>query len=302
MTGIFKETGQEGLSSFYGQITEPYISKLEWPSVYNIYSEMWRRDPTLRSIVNAVKLLARQAEWAAEPASDGAADREPADFLESCLDDMSHTVNDFIDDALSFLPFGWSSFEICYKRRRGEKGKHKSQFDDNKIGWRKFAFRRQSSFDRWEFDETGGFAGWWQRPAPDYKEIFLPIEKLLHFTAERDGNNPEGVALFESAYEPWHFATNLQIICGIGWQRAFVGLPKFKFESKPSTTERSDVQAVGEGLSVDKKQYVSLPPGVDMRWHNSSSPTSFSWALGKQGPGHWAVTNLSFSLWRLTAS
>lgn len=256
----FEEKGAEGLNAFYGHVSEPYLSKLEWPNAYQVYDEMRRRDPTLRSILNAVKMLARQSEWKAEAPSDKPADREAAEFLQSCIEDMSHTVDDFIDDVFTFMPFGWASFETVYKRRDGQDG----MVNDGRIGWDKFAFRRQSSFSRWQFDTNGGFDGWHQMPAPTYREIYLPSNKLLHFVAERDGNNPEGLSLFESAYESFHFVTNLQIIGGIGWQRAFVGLPVFKFEeNRPSTEDLARVKAVGEGLAVDEKQYVSIPAGID---------------------------------------
>lgn len=253
-----QEIGREGLEAFYGQITETYLSKLQWPGVYSIYDEMRRRDPTLRGMLLAVKLLARQSSWKAEPATDAQGDRDAAAYLNECLGDMSHTVEDLIDDVFTFLPFGWASFEIVYKRR----DRKRSLFDDGKIGWRKLAFRRQSTLQRWDFDEAGGLKGWYQQAAPDYQDVFLPVEKLIHFVSERDGGNPEGFALFESAYEPWYYVKNLQIINGIGWQRAFVGLPTFEFEQKPSSTDLADVKAIGQGLAVDDRQYVSVPPGV----------------------------------------
>jgi hypothetical protein len=264
------EIGHEGIEAFYGHVSETYLAKLEWPGVYDIYDEMRRRDPTLRGLLNAVKLLARQADWKAEPASDQPADREAADYLNECLSDMSHTVEDFLDDALTFLPFGWSSFEICYKWRDGKS----SMFDDGRIGWRKLAFRRQSTLNRWEFDESGGLAGWWQQAAPDYADVFLPIEKLIHLVSERDGGNPEGLALFESAYEPWHYVKNLQIISGIGWQRSFVGLPVFEFAEKPSSEDSAAVKEIGQGLAVDDRQYISVPPGVTVKLESTANSNS----------------------------
>jgi len=248
----FSETGAEGLANFAGRVTEPYLSKLQWPEAYTTYDEMRRRDPTLRSIIHVTKLLAKTATWKVETATDQPGDREAGEFLSSCLEDMSHTVGDFVDDALTAIPFGWSSFEEVYQRRAA----------DGYIGWRKLAYRRQSSFSRWLFDESGGFQGWVQTPAPSYREITLPIDRLLHLVLERDGNNPEGMSLFESAYESWHFVVNLQIISGIGWQRAFVGLPVFQFESRPTPADVVDIKSIGQGLQVGAKAFVSTPPGV----------------------------------------
>ena len=271
---ILDETGVEGLRAFYGHITETFINKLEWPAAYDIYNEMRRRDPTLRSMLNVIKMLARQATWKGESFTDKPPDREAGDHLQSCLEDTSHTIEDFIDDVFSFLPFGWSSFEICYKRRQGEGVEVPSMFDDNKIGWRKFAFRRQSSFDRWEFDKNGGFNGWWQMAAPKYEDVWLPPEYLLHFVGERDGNNPEGIAIFESAYEPWHFVKNLQIISGIGWQRAFVGLPVFEFQETPQAGDKALVETTGKGLTADEKQFISVPPGIKFRLESTQNTSA----------------------------
>ena len=276
MAAATTEIGKSGLSAHWGAIEEAYTPKLYWPDVaYSAYDEMRRRDPTIRSALNAVKMLAKQATWTAEPASDKPADMEAAEFLDQGIDDMSHTVDDMIDDALSCLPFGWSSFEIVYRRRNGAGGDSPSKYDDGKIGWRKFAFRRQSSFSKWVFDDAGGLAGWEQRAAPDYEPIFLPIEKLLHFTVIRDGNNPEGMSLLEAAYEPWYFAKNLRIIAGIGWQRTFVGLPVFEADEGFSTTDKSTVESVAASLVVDEKQYVTTPRGVKFRLEsvaNSGAP------------------------------
>jgi hypothetical protein len=247
------EIGREGLEQWHGQVTETYLPKLQWPGAYTIYDEMRRRDPTLRSILNAVRLLGRQASWTVERRGDGLAD-EAADHVARNLETMSHTVDDLIDDALTMLPFGWASSELVYERR-----------DDGRIYWKKIAPRRQSSLARWEFDDAGGMQGWWQRAAPDYEDVFLPVHKLLHFVAERDGTNPEGLPLFESAYEPWYFVKNLQIISGIGWQRSFVGLPVFEFEDTPSDTDKALVKSISAGLQVGSQQYVSVPPKISFR-------------------------------------
>ncbi len=265
MVKRLREIGVEGMEElatpmFGGQTLGEYRADLHWPGVYDVYDEMRRRDPTLRSIVHVTKLLAKTARWKAEPATDRPADREAAEFLESCLEGMSHTVSDWIDDAFTALPFGWASSEIVYQRR-----------EDGRIGWRKLAFRRQSSWDGWLYDDAGGFQGWWQRAAPRYQRVRLPSEKLIHTVFERDGGRPEGMSIFESAYEAWHYVTNLQLISGIGWQRSFVGLPVFEFEQVPSDDDSGAVREIGQGLRVGARQYISVPPGIKFRLEASQN-------------------------------
>ena len=256
----YTETGKSGLVTFNGLVSEGYTSKLEWPSAYAIYDEMRRRDPTIRTMWNALILLARTASWYFEPAGDTDWDKRAAEYLQDCIEDMSSPVEDCIEDALTCVLFGWSWLELVYKRR-----------PDGQVGWQKWAMRRQSSFERWEFDATGGVQGMVQRPAPDYEEIPIPIGKSLHFTSQRDGGNPEGLAILETAYEPWYYLKNLQIIQGIGWQRTFVGLPTFEFTTKPSSEDLAAVEKVGHALTVDAKQFVSVPETVKFRLESAQN-------------------------------
>jgi len=266
------ERGETGLRAFAGQVSEAYTSQLRWPEAYATYDEMRRRDPTVRAILNALILLARTASWYFEVGGERTdADKRAAEFMETCIRDMSLTIEDAIEDALSCVWFGWSWQEICYKRRQGPRGRHASAYDDGLIGWRKWAERRQSAFDRWEFDEAGGVRAMVQRPAPNYVEIAIPIEKSLHYRGQRDGTSPEGWALAESIYEPWYFLKNLHIISGIGWQRTFVGLPVFEFEERPDDDDVAQVQSVGQALTVDEKQYVSVPSSVKFRLESASN-------------------------------
>jgi len=265
------ESGKTGLLAFAGQVQEAYTPVLNWPDAYKVYNEMRRRDPTIRTLWNALILFARTATWYAEAGGKADGDKRAADFVESCLEDMSHTVEDAVEDALSAVLFGWSWLEVVYKRRAGPEAAVASQYSDKAVGWRKWAMRRQSSFWQWEFDETGGVQALVQMPAPTYEQIRIPIEKSLHFTSQRDGGNPEGFPLLESIYETWYYLKNYQIIQGIGWQRTFVGLPVFEFEEKPQADDLAAVQTVGQALTVDEKQFVSVPTGVKFRLESAQN-------------------------------
>ena len=249
---LIEEVGKSGLASFSGQVMESYTNKLLWPDAYGVYDEIRRRDPTIRTMWSALVMLSRTASWYIEAESEDPEDVRTAEFLQECLDDMSQTVEDAFEDALTCVLFGWSWLELVYKRR-----------EDGHVGWKKWASRRQSSFYQWKFDETGGLQALVQRPAPDYDEIEIPIEKSMHFIWQRDGSNPEGWALLESLYETWYYVKNLQILSGIGWQRTFVGLPVFKYLETPSADDEAAVKRLGEALVVDAQQYVSVPESVE---------------------------------------
>jgi len=260
---LLNEQGKTGLQQWSGMVQETYTPKLHWPDAYAVYDEMRRRDPGIRSMLNALMLLARTASWYFEPGGDRTDDdKRFTEHCEQCATDMSHTLEDAIEDALTSVWFGWAWQYVSYKRREGEGGRYSSQYDDGLIGWRKWSERRQSSFDHWDFDDDGGVQGMVQRPAPTYEEIEVPIEYSLHFRGMRDGTNPEGWALGESVYEPWYFCKNLHIISGIGWERSFVGLPTFEYEETPDADDPATVERVGKALVVGEKIWIAVPKGV----------------------------------------
>lgn len=261
------ELGTTGLMQFHGIVEEAYLPELRYPAAYDKYNEMQRRDPTIASLLNAIKLLARTATWSVEPASSADTDQRAAEFLEQCLGDMSITIEDAVEDMLSAIPFGWAWSEIVYKRRKGPAADPSSQYDDSGIGWRKFAPRRQSSLYEWNFDANGGVQGMWQSAKNDPKLRYLPIQKSLHFVAQRDMGNPEGFSILEPVYESWHYVKNLQIINGIGFERAFVGLPVFEYAEgyEPTTDDKNLVASTGKKLRVDEKAYVAVPANIKFR-------------------------------------
>jgi hypothetical protein len=109
----------------------------------------------------------------------------------------------------------------------------------------------------------------------------MPIGKSLHFIAQRDMGNPEGLPLAEHVYEPWHFVKNLQIINGIGFERSFVGLPSFKYGTpenpyEPTAADKAIVERTGKGLRVGEKAFVALPGQIGFELLTTSNPNALS--------------------------
>lgn len=230
----FNELGRTGLKHFSGNIYEEYLTKLQGQKGVKTFQEMSENGAVIRASLYAIESLLRSVDWGVEPASEDDADIEAAEFLEECMEDMSHTWEDFISEVLSMLIYGWSYFEIVWKRRKGRKKNPSSFYDDGRIGWRKFAFRAQDTLYRWEIDGYGGIKGMWQYPVPGTPLnvarptddiVLIPIEKALLFRTTSVKNNPEGRSLLRGAYRPWYFATKVEEIEAIGMERDLNGIP-----------------------------------------------------------------------------
>lgn len=224
---LFIEVGNTGLDRAAGYIYEEQLPQLQGLRGTRTYKEMRDNDPVIGSILFAIEMLIRQVEWTVEPASSEEPDIEAADFLKSCMDDMSTPWSDTISEILSMLVFGWSLHEIVYKRRMGKTNDPttRSKYDDGRIGWRKLPIRAQETLNDWEFDEAGDAIAMWQLGPPDYKLVKIPMDKALLFRTLARKGNPEGRSVLRNAYRPWYYKKNIESIEGIGIERDLAGLP-----------------------------------------------------------------------------
>ena len=222
-----REIGATGLRRFSGFIYEEFLQELTgWRGVA-VFKEMQYNDATVGAVLFAIKMLCRRVKWYTEPGGQTQQDLIAAEFLESCMNDMSSTWIDTIDEILSMLGYGYSAHEIVYKRRCGDvfDPTMRSKFSDGRIGWRKFPIRSQDTIYRWQFDDHGGIQGVEQLAPPHYYHVTIPIEKLLLFRTTVERNNPEGRSIFRTAYRSWYMKKNIENIEAIGVERDLAGLP-----------------------------------------------------------------------------
>lgn len=254
-TERFKELGTTGLTHWSGRIDEEWIRELRDTQRWKTYREMRENDPVIGAILFAVDMLMRQVTWQVQPASDAQEDLKAAEFLETCLIDMSQTWESTQSEIISFLPFGFSYHEIVYKRRLGDSRDptRRSKFADGRIGWRKIPTRAQETLDRWELDDGGGVQAFIQNAPPHYREVSIPIERALLFRTNTHKNNPEGRSILRSAFRPWFFKKRIEEIEGIGVERDLAGLPVIYAPSRIMTT---GANAIEQAIYAELKNIV----------------------------------------------
>lgn len=284
--------GDSGLKRSGGRIYEEQLRKLSGGRAAKIYAEMSQNDPVIGSILFAIEMLCRQVTWSAEPASDNTADAEPAQFLEECMSDMSHSWPDLISEILTMLINGWAYHEIIYKYRQGPDStdpSRRSKFTDGKIGWRKIPLRAQESLDRWEFQDDGGIAGMHQSVmyGTNPGNVFIPIEKALLFRTKIIKNNPEGVSVLRTSHRPWFFKKRIEEIEAIGIERDLAGLPVCEVPPENLMSDATATQkAMVEQLKVivseirrDEREGLVIPAELN----DDGKPTGFKFRLLSTG-------------------
>ena len=276
----FQEIGNTGLRESSGTIYEEFLPKLQWPRAGAVYQEMSYNDPVVTAILLCSRQLIRNVEWSVIPASKNAADIEAAEFLQSCMNDMSTTWSAFVDDLMSFFEYGWSYMEVVYKKRNGRNGKKgSSKYDDNRIGWRKMSGRSQTTLHSWEIDDYGSIRGMHQYTSNGI--VFIPIERALLFRTTTARNNPEGKSFLRGAYRPWYFKKHIEEVEGIGIERDLAGLPVitapagldlFDKDNPKAVETKNNALKLVSSIRRDKNEGIVLSDGwkIDLLSSNSN--------------------------------
>jgi hypothetical protein len=222
----FKDVGSYGLRQFGGWMREEFLPQLQGREAARVYREMRDNSATVGGLLFAITQAMRKVEWRVQPATDTPDAKAAAEFVNSLRDDMSHTWEDFIDEALSMLPFGYSIHETVYKRRIGRRSygdRPTSRYNDGLIGLRRLPIRGQETILKWFFDANGQITGVTQQPWVGAM-IDLPIEKFVLFRPSAHKGNPEGRSILRNAYQSYYFVKRLQEQEAILFER-MSGLP-----------------------------------------------------------------------------
>lgn len=254
VTGL-QYTGRRGL------VMEEFLPELGGERGMRVYREMRENDPVISAVFYAIEMLIRQVDWRVE-----GPDEEAAEFVRSCMYDMSHTWKDFLCEVLSMLAYGYSWHEIVYKRRMGESRDpaRSSQHSDGRIGWRKMPIRAQDTRQEWEFDETdGGVTAFVQMAPPKYELLTIPLSRSLLFRTGLHKGNPEGRSLLRGCYRPWFMKRRIENIESVGIERDLAGVPMIW--RSPEIAEAYDpaFKTILKNIRRDEQEGLLLPLAYD---------------------------------------
>lgn len=278
-----EEMGTSGLNHWGGVISEEFIPELQGHRGIRVYREMSENDDMVGATLFSMEMMLRQVQWEVEAASSSPEDVRAKEFIQSCIHDMEETWTDFVSEVLSFLVFGWSYHEIVYKRRmgKGKNPKTSSKYKDGLIGWRKLPIRAQDTLWEWKFDDKNQLLGMVQAPPPHYGQVFIPLEKALHFKTKLRKGNPEGRSILRNAYRSWHFKRRIQELEGIGIERDLAGLPMLQAPEGANiwgdeyANERLVAENMLRDIKTDASSGVLLPHGWDLSLLSASGKKQF---------------------------
>lgn len=270
----FREIGTSGLRVFSGFVKEEVLLELQGRQGAQKFREMGDNSPTIGAIMYATRSTMQKVDWRVIP-NEETNDQEAADWVESCMQDMSHTWSDLVSENLSALQYGYAPHEIVYKRRLGRNPpdlkngtpQSASDYDDGQIGWRRIPLRGQDTILQWFFDNVGTITGVRQLPWTGIMRD-IPMEKMLLFRPNTHKNNPEGRSILRTSYVPYYFIKRLQELEAIMGER-MGGVPVVKVpQAMIEAANRGDAKSVASmnsfknlavNLRIDEQMGVVIP-------------------------------------------
>ena len=258
------EIGETGTVVISGMISEAeYNSKLQGSAAFEVWDKMRLGDATVRAALMAIFLPILSAKWFVKSASDSRTDRKIAEFVQtSLMEEMTMTWQEFLRQVLLFLPYGRMLFELVYKD---------ADYEPHRINWKKFAPRLPSTISKWEMQNGGKGITQMVNSGGIYS---IPIEKLMIFVNEKEGDNWEGISILRSAYKHWLLKDKLYQIDAMAHERQGLGLPYGKNKPGMTDAQKSRLRTLLENMRANEKGFIEITGDFDVGFMDMKANTT----------------------------
>ena len=275
-TKATKVLGVAGDNTQNGQIrADEFLPDLRGRKAIRKYREMRDNDSTIGAVMYAAEQVLRDVNLEVKPANDSEQAKREAEFVKSVLNDMDHTLDDHIAEALSFLSYGFAWFEVVYKRRVGpneRSDKKKSKYTDGRIGVRKIASRAPWTINKFDVDQVTGDVLGIEQSTGNFTTTknYIPVNKSLYYRTTSLNGDPSGRSILRNAYTSYEFLNNLQMIEAIAVERELAGIPVARIPAEylgPDATAAqanfvSELQTILRDVKFNEQGYIVLPSDV----------------------------------------
>lgn len=225
---------------------------------YEVYDEMRKTDPAIKSLLWLPKLSIRGAKWSLDPADEDPVSLLVRDFvahnlgLEDQFGELDLTWDEQLQQALLFLDWGVMFEELIW---------------DEIVTWRdadgdehlvrplaRLAPRAPATVQRVTRDRRGRIE-MLEQILPGSQPI--PGEKLTYFVTEREGRRWEGTSMMRPCWGAWSLKKQLMIAAGIGWDRFASGLPVLWHPDNPKAEALA--KKIARGIRQHERGYATFP-------------------------------------------
>ena len=188
--------------------------------------------------------------------------QEAADFVYANLfEHMEESWNSFLREAFLFMAYGHYSFEKVFGSI--EHGEYQGA-----MGWKEFAPRHPSTFEFYDFDRHGHFKGVEQQAFSTddstYKNEYLPLDKLIWFTNQKEAGNPLGVSVLRPAWKHWKYKDGFYAVQAIAVERQGAGVPYAQYPQGTKSGDVDDAEEMLQNIQAHEQSYITYEEGWEV--------------------------------------
>ena len=265
------ELGVPGRNTYTGEIrADEFLPELRGKKAIKAYRQMRDNDAVIGAVMYTVEQTLRDVKIKVKPSDESDPAKKEADFLQTVLDDMEHSLDDHISEALSSLTYGFAWFEVVYKKRDGDarSPNKQSKYTDGRIGVRKLAIRAPWTVDKFLVDQSNGeVLGLQQEVGFGKSPALIPIEKSVYYRTTSLNNDPSGRSVLRNAYSSYTYLNKIQAFEAIAIERELHGVPvgrmPAEYLSQDATDDQRNLKQQFERILKDLKNneqgFVLLP-------------------------------------------
>lgn len=265
-TKRYQELGNSGVQIFDGIITgEEYNFNLMGRRALTTWDEMRKSDATVKMALRVIKEPVKAVPYHVQPASDEQVDLDAAELVHEQIFNILRWKTT-LHEILTFQEFGHSVFEkaLAFGPVNGV----------DRLYFSKLAFRKQTSIAKWEAGK--GVPGICQY-GNGGELIPIPLDRLVAFTNEQEGDNYEGTSVLRPAYKHWFYKDKLYQIDAIGHERQGLGVVKIKHPTNATPTQVETAERAAEDLRASEVGHLKEPNGwgvdfMDMKAGTTKDP------------------------------
>lgn len=250
--GLLTIIGDSGTERYGGFFTEEPNAEWRDESRVDNVETMRRTDGTVKALLNALKSPMLSTKWdVISPDKTPLGEEIRAHCDDAIFNMRGRTWLDFLREAASYLDFGYAAFEIIWGYRNG------------RLTVVDLQPRIQRSIHNWQI--SGGKRGITQFIRTDESKkadnVEIPIEKLLVFTNDKEGDDITGQSVLRPAWKHFYAKDKLYRIGLISSERYGVGVPTIYLPESAGDAEKNAAQEMLKNFRANELSRMVFPNG-----------------------------------------
>jgi len=248
-----------GTEIFGGYFFEEYLNEILGNEWARIADRMRRSSDQVTMLLSLVKSPIVSATWDIDFKTETEEEEKIKEFIEFNLFELID-FDQFIEEALTFLEFGHSVFEVVYRPQI------KHLVFPNTITLKKISFIDPKTIEEWNVKRDGDLESLRQCADGDLSvDVTVEADKLMTFAINKEGANFEGRSLLRPIYGNWKRKQQFLKIKAMGIERSSMGTPIGVLPKGNNDGQRKNLQSILAAFISHQRSTVVVPNGTEVK-------------------------------------